>query len=97
MIESFRELFLVLVILVCRGGRIWCIFIITNKGVKAGIEGRKAVHRPGGPWNYSELAPPCSLGLSVWVGSAFLTASLQSVLPVWEPHFENQCPYLSRQ
>lgn len=68
-----------------------------HKGVKAGIEGRKAVHRPGGPWNYSELAPAHSLGLSVWVGSAFLTASLQSVLPVWEPHFETQCPCLSRQ
>ena len=69
MIESFRKLSLVLVILVCRGGRIWCIFIITNKGVKAGMEGRKAVHRPRGHRNYRELALPRDLGLSVWVES----------------------------
>lgn len=69
MIESFRKLSLVSVILICRGGRIWYILITTNKGVKAGIEGRKAVCRPRGHRNYRELAQPRSLGLSVSVES----------------------------
>lgn len=40
LVESFRKL-LVPVILVCRGGRIWCIFIITTRGLKLALRAER--------------------------------------------------------
>ncbi|CAN0473900.1 unnamed protein product [Rangifer tarandus platyrhynchus] len=100
MIESFRKLSLVSVILICRGGRIWYILITTNEGGLKLASRAKRLCTDLVVTRITELAPPRSLRLSVLVeSSAFLTGSLvmQPVLLIWEPHFENQCPYLSRQ